>query len=228
MLSIYSHASLRNPHKFLRSAYCYYRLSSLFLHWRYNTVLVLAPSIDSGGFITVDFSGMRLLAPRPTPSLEDQGTTIRLALVTLPGAYAPTSIKAGLHATFYLQSRMIMPDGSDKTLGVDGRFDVLHELNEVWGPHKRRTSWSVVFKPLLSTHSRGRRERCAYFFFLNLSAHNEIIIISSASSTVFLERLSKRLSESMSSVVACFASVLSVKRALSCKTEDKTLRVHQP
>jgi hypothetical protein len=32
----------------------------------------------------------------------------------------------------------------------------------------------------------------------------------------------------MSSVAACFASVLSVKRTLSCKTEDKTLRVDQP
>jgi hypothetical protein len=94
-----------------------------------------------------------------------------------------------------------MPDGSDKTLRVDGRFDVLHEPNEVWGPHKRRTSWSFVF-----------------------SAHNEIIVIISASSVVFLERLS----ESMSSVAACFASVLSVKRTLSCKTEDKTLRVDQP
>jgi hypothetical protein len=45
---------------------------------------------------------------------------------------------------------------------------------------------------------------------------------------VFLERLSKRLSESMSSVAACFASVLSVKRTLSCKTEEKTLRVDEP
>jgi hypothetical protein len=45
---------------------------------------------------------------------------------------------------------------------------------------------------------------------------------------VFLERLSKRLSESMSIVAACFASVLSVKRTLSCKTEDQTLRVDQP
>jgi hypothetical protein len=45
---------------------------------------------------------------------------------------------------------------------------------------------------------------------------------------VFLERLRKRLSESMNSVAACFASVLSVKRNLSCKTEDKTLRVDQP
>jgi hypothetical protein len=40
-------------------------------------------------------------------------------------------VKAGLHVTFCLQSCMIMPDGSDKTLRVDGRFDVLHELNEV-------------------------------------------------------------------------------------------------
>jgi hypothetical protein len=62
------------------------------------------------------------------------------------------------------------------------------------------------------------------YFFLNLSAHNEIILINSASSMVFLERLS----ESMSSGAACFASVLSVKRTLSCKTEDKTLRVDQP
>jgi hypothetical protein len=45
---------------------------------------------------------------------------------------------------------------------------------------------------------------------------------------VFLERLSKRLSENMSIVAACFASVLSVKRTLSCKTEDKMLRVDQP
>jgi hypothetical protein len=51
-----------------------------------------------------------------------------------------------------------------------------------------------------------------------------MIVINSASSTVFLERLS----ESMSSVAACFASVLSVKRILSCKTKDKTLRVDQP
>jgi hypothetical protein len=117
-------------------------------------------------------------------------------------------LKAGLHVTFCLQSCTIMPDGSDKTLRVGGRFDVLHELNEVWGPHKRRTSWRFVFKPLLSNHSRDHRERCAYFFFLNLSAHNEIIVINSAPSTVFLERLSKRLSESMSIVAACFASVL--------------------
>jgi hypothetical protein len=41
------------------------------------------------------------------------------------------SLKAGLHVTFFLQSCMIIPDGSDKTLRVDGRFDVLHELNEV-------------------------------------------------------------------------------------------------
>jgi hypothetical protein len=45
---------------------------------------------------------------------------------------------------------------------------------------------------------------------------------------VFLEKLRKRLSESMSSVAACFASVLSVKRTLPCKTEDKTLGVDQP
>jgi hypothetical protein len=41
------------------------------------------------------------------------------------------TIKAGPQVTFCLQSCMIMPDGSDKTLRVDGRFDVLHELNEV-------------------------------------------------------------------------------------------------
>jgi hypothetical protein len=40
-------------------------------------------------------------------------------------------IRGGLNVTFCLQSCMIMPDGSDKTLRVDGRFDVLHELNEV-------------------------------------------------------------------------------------------------
>jgi hypothetical protein len=56
--------------------------------------------------------------------------------------------------------------------------------------------------PLLSNHSRDHREWCAYFFFLNLSAHNEIIVINSASSMMFLERLSKRLSESMSSVTS--------------------------
>jgi hypothetical protein len=123
---------------------------------------------------------------------------------------------------------MFMPDGSDKTLRVEGIFDVLHELNEVLGPHKRRTSWSFVFKPLLSNHSRDHRERCAYSFFLNLSAHNEIIVVISASSMVFLERLRKRLSERMSSVAACFAAVFFVKRTLSCKTEDKTLRVDQP
>jgi hypothetical protein len=123
---------------------------------------------------------------------------------------------------------MIMPDRSDKTLRVDGRFDILHELNEVSGPHKRQTSWSFVFKPLLSNHSRDHRKQCTYFFFLNLSAHNEIMVMNSASSMVLLERLSKRLSESMSSVAARFASVLSVKRTLSCKTEDKTLRVDQP
>jgi hypothetical protein len=35
---------------------------------------------------------MRSLAPRPTPNLEAPGTTLRLAWLTLPGAYAPTSI----------------------------------------------------------------------------------------------------------------------------------------
>jgi hypothetical protein len=50
------------------------------------------------------------------------------------------------------------------------------------------------------------------------------MVINSASSMVLLERLS----ESMSSVAACFVSVLSVKRTLSCKTEDKTLHVYQP
>jgi hypothetical protein len=81
----------------------------------------------------------------------------------------------------------------------------------------------LCFLPLLSNHSRDHRGRCACFFFLNLGAHNEIIVISSAPSMVILERLSKTLGESMSSVAACFASVLSVKRTLSCKTEEKTL-----
>jgi hypothetical protein len=40
-------------------------------------------------------------------------------------------LKAGRNVTFCLQSCMIIPDGSDKTLRVDGRFDILHELNEV-------------------------------------------------------------------------------------------------
>jgi hypothetical protein len=82
--------------------------------------------------------------------------------------------------------------------------------------------------PLLSNHSRDHRERCSYFLFFNLSAHNEIIVSNSASPMVFLERLRKRLSESMSSVAACFASDLSVKRTLSCKTEDETFCVDQP
>jgi len=37
-----------------------------------------------------------LLAPRPTPNLEDQWTTLSLAWVTLPGAYAPASIALGV------------------------------------------------------------------------------------------------------------------------------------
>jgi hypothetical protein len=44
---------------------------------------------------------MELLAPRPTPNLEDQWTTLILAptclaWVTLPGAYAPASIALGV------------------------------------------------------------------------------------------------------------------------------------
>jgi hypothetical protein len=53
--------------------------------------------------------------------------------------------------------------------------------------------------------------------------HNQPCFIHGVS-----EKLRKRLSESMSSVAACFASVLSVKRTLPCKTEYKTLRVDQP
>jgi hypothetical protein len=53
----------------LTSSYC----KSLLIYWCYNPVWVLASSIGSGGFVTVDFSRMRLLARYPTPNLEGQG-----------------------------------------------------------------------------------------------------------------------------------------------------------
>jgi hypothetical protein len=43
---------------------------------RSSSLLVLQPCLGLGllrGFVTVDFSGVGLLAPRPTPNLEDQG-----------------------------------------------------------------------------------------------------------------------------------------------------------
>jgi hypothetical protein len=59
-------------------------------------VWVLASSTGSGGFVTADFG---VIAPRPTPNLEDPGLhsvcsdpLICLAWVALPGDYAPASI----------------------------------------------------------------------------------------------------------------------------------------
>jgi hypothetical protein len=48
-------------------------------------------SIGCGGFITVGFPGMGLLAPCPTPNLDDRGLHC-LAWVALAGAYASPSI----------------------------------------------------------------------------------------------------------------------------------------
>jgi hypothetical protein len=48
-----------------------------FLYWRYNPVWVFASSVvpawSSGGFVTVNFTRMVSLAPRPTSSLDNQG-----------------------------------------------------------------------------------------------------------------------------------------------------------
>jgi hypothetical protein len=92
-------------------------ITTILLHERYHKVFsVLNPSssllalqlcvglcllhgVHSVGFVTVKFSGIGLLAPRPTPNLEVQGLHFAwllsltcLAWVTLPGAHAPTSI----------------------------------------------------------------------------------------------------------------------------------------
>jgi hypothetical protein len=63
------------------------------LYWRYNPVWILASTIDSGGFVTVDYSGVGLLAPRLNLSLEDQGLHfVWPAPFDRPEPYAPASI----------------------------------------------------------------------------------------------------------------------------------------
>jgi hypothetical protein len=68
----------------------------------FSSLLALQPSMGLGlfhGFVTVDFSGVGSLAPRPTPNLEDQGLhfvwPIPFDLSGMGGptrSYAPASI----------------------------------------------------------------------------------------------------------------------------------------
>lgn len=41
-----------------------------------------------------------------------------------------------VHLTFCRQSCTMMPDLSNKTLRVDDKLDVVHQLNEVWNPQE--------------------------------------------------------------------------------------------
>lgn len=40
---------------------------------------------------------------------------------------------------------MIKPVRTDKTLEMNDKFDILHEMNEVEPSFKRRASWNFVF-----------------------------------------------------------------------------------
>jgi hypothetical protein len=87
--------------------------------------------IHGEGFVTINFSRVRSLAPCPIPNLEDQGLHFVwplpfncLAWVALPGAYSPASI-----AVWVIQ---VCKRLHAKAVALEDIIHV-HELNETSG-----------------------------------------------------------------------------------------------